>query len=81
MILSGLFEIKREKQEEDIQENDIDTPPSLWSVEKKYHEATFMRISGFVCKYTCSMSCNKGEGVRLGQMVKEISFWYGEQVE
>ena len=40
-----------------------------------------MRIAGFVCKYTCSMSCDKGERAELGRLVKEIYFWDVELVQ
>ena len=40
-----------------------------------------MRITGFVCKYTCSMSFDKGDSASIGRMVKEIAFWYDEQVK
>ena len=50
--------------------NGITSPLSLWPVVKKSHKAKFMRISGFVCKYPCSTSCDKGDRDRLVQMVK-----------
>ena len=40
--------------------NFIPIPSNLRYVVKKYREAKFMSISGFVCNYPCSMSCNKG---------------------
>ena len=44
-------------------------------------EATFIRITGFVYNYPYSMSCDKGERAGLGRLVKDISFWDGEQVQ
>ena len=48
---------------------------------KKFREAKFIRISGFVCKYNCSMSCDSGDHAGIGRMDKEIALWYGEQVK
>ena len=81
MILPYLFEIKREKQEQDIQENGIPSPSRLWFAANESREATFRRIAGFFYKYPCIMSYDKGEHTRLGWMVKYIAFWYIEQIE
>ena len=78
VILPDLYEIKREKQEEELQYNGIHITSRLWSVVNKYHEDVFIRIAGFVFKYPWRIQCDKGERARLGQMVKEIDFWYGE---
>ena len=40
-----------------------------------------MRIAGFVCKYPCSMSCDRGEHAGIAHLVKEIDFWDGELVQ
>ena len=48
---------------------------------KKYREATFMRILGFVYTYPCSILCDKEERSGLGSQVKYIAFWYGERVQ
>ena len=47
----------------------------------KYHKATFMRVIGFLCKYPFRMLCNKGERASIVWLVKETSFWYGEQFQ
>ena len=54
--------------------NYIPSPPNLRYVVKNYREDKFMRISGFVCNYPCSMSCNKGYRAGLGRLVKDIYF-------
>ena len=74
-------EIKSEKQEEDLKDNGITSPPSLRSVVKKSYKSKFIRTAGFVCKYPYRVSHDKGDKFRLGSMVKEIDFWYGEQVQ
>ena len=61
--------------------NCIPSPSNLRYVLKKSCEAKFMRISGFVYNYPCSMSCNKGERAGIGSMVKDIYLGYGEQVK
>ena len=58
--------------------NFIPSPSNLWYVGNKSREATFMRIVGFVCNYSCSMSLDKGERAGIGCMVKYIAFWDGE---
>ena len=58
--------------------NCIPSPSNLWYVVKKSHEAVFIRISGFICNYPCSMSCDKGYRAGLGRLVKEIDLWDGE---
>ena len=50
MLLPDLFEIKGDKHEEDLKENNISSPSSLQYMAKKYREAKFMRVAGFVCK-------------------------------
>ena len=55
--------------------NFIPSPSNLRYVVKKYREATFMRISGFVFNYPCSISCAKGERAGIVCLVKEIDFW------
>ena len=55
--------------------NCIPSPSNLWYVVKKSHETVFIRISGFVCNYPCSMSCDKGYRSGLGRLVKEIYLW------
>ena len=67
-IISGLF-------------NFIHSPSNLRYLVKKSHEATFMMISGFVCNYPCSMSCNKGEHAGIGHLFKEIAFCDGDRVQ
>ena len=57
------------------------SPSNLWYVAKKVCEAKFMRIAGFVCNYTCIMSCDKGECDVIVRLVKEIDFWDGEFVQ
>ena len=54
--------------------NYIPSPSNLRYMVKKSHEATFIRIVGFVCNYPWIMSCNKEDRAGLGSMVKEISF-------
>ena len=54
--------------------NYIPSPSKLWYVLKKSREATFMRTSGFVCNYPCSMSFKKGKHAGLGSLLKEIAF-------
>ena len=61
--------------------NCIPSPSKLRYVAKKSREATFIRISGFVCNYPYSMSCGNGERAGIGRLVKEMSFWDGEQVQ
>ena len=46
----------------------------------KSNKATFLKIAGFVCKFSFIISCDKGKHSRLGRMVKEIAFWYIKQV-
>ena len=70
VILPDLFEINIDKQEKEMKENIIPSPSILWYVVKKTHEAKFMSIAGFLCRFTCRMSCNKGESARLEHMVK-----------
>ena len=41
----------------------------------------YIKVAGFVFKYPCRMSFDKGERARLGRLVKQIDFWYGEQVQ
>ena len=55
--------------------NGIPIPSSLWSMVKKPHKTTFMKIAGFSWKYPCIMSCNKGYRAWIGQMVKYLAFW------
>ena len=62
-------------------ENIIPSPLILWSVANKYREATFMRISGVLCKHPGKISGDKGDHSRLGRMVKQIDFWYGKKVQ
>ena len=81
VILDYFFEIKSEKQDKDLQENIISIPSILLYVVKKYHKDTIMGISWFFCKYTCIMSWNKGERARIGRIVKEITFLYGEWMQ
>ena len=64
-----------------MQDNVIPSPSSLRSAVEKTHQDTLMRIAGFVCKFYCRTSCDKGQHARIGRMVKEITFWYGEQVK
>ena len=56
-------------------------PQKLLYAMKKSRESTFIKISGFVCNYTCRMSCDKGEYAGLGHLVKYISFWDGKLVQ
>ena len=65
-----LFDTRRDKQEGDMYENIIPSPLILWSVANKYREATFMRISGVLCKHPGKISGDKGDHSRLGRMVK-----------
>ena len=58
--------------------NYITSPSNLRYVVNKSRETTFIRISGFVCNYPCSMSCDKGYRSGLGRLVKEIYLWGGE---
>ena len=61
--------------------NGIPNPSIIQSMVNKYCENKFMRISGFVCKYLCSISCNKVESGGIVRLVKEIVFCGGEQVQ
>ena len=79
--MPDLFEINIDKQEKEIKENIIPSPSSLWCVVKKTHEAKFMRIAVFVCKYLCRMSYDKVEHARIFRLVKEIDFWYVGRVQ
>ena len=57
LIVGGLLEslgINNNKIISGIQ-NCIPIPSNIWYVVKKSREATFTRIAGFVCNYTCSM--------------------------
>ena len=76
VILPDLFEINSDKWEKDMWENGIPSTSSLPYVAKISHKAKFMRITGFVCKHPCRMSCENREHIRLGRLVKNISFWY-----
>ena len=55
--------------------NSIPSPSILQYVVKKDREATFMIISGFICNYTYSMSCYKGDSSGLGWMIKDTDLW------
>ena len=61
LIVGGLLEIIGIKDNNIISgtPNVITSTSSLRYVAKKSREATFMRISGFVCNYPCSTSCDK----------------------
>ena len=61
--------------------NFIPIPSNLWYVLKKSREATFMRFTGFVFNYPCSMSCDNVERDGLGRQVKYMAFWNYEQVK
>ena len=61
--------------------NCIPSPSNVQYVVKKYREAKFMRIVGFVCNFPYSISCNKGEHAGIVRLVKEIAFWDSERVQ
>ena len=83
MIVGGISEILGINDNKSISgiPNCIPSTSNLWYVVKKSREAKSMRITGFVCNYPCSMSCDNGERDGIVLLVKEISFWDGEQVK
>ena len=58
--------------------NYIPSPSNLRFMVKKYHEATFMSIAGFVWNYPFIMLYNKGECDGIGLLAKERYFRDGE---
>ena len=54
LIVGGILESLGINDNNIISEiqNCIPSPSNLWYVVKKYREAAFMRISGFVCNYS-----------------------------
>ena len=72
LIVGGLLEILGINDNKIISgiPNCIPSPSNLRYMLKKYREATFIRISGFVCNCPFRMSCNKGERDGVGCLVK-----------
>ena len=61
--------------------NYIPIPSKFRCVVHKAREVTFMRITGFVCNYPCSMSFDKWWHAGLDRLVKKIAFCDGELVK
>ena len=62
LLIAGLLESIGAKDNKIISEiyNGIISPSNLCYVVKKYREATFMMIAGFVCNYPFIITCDKG---------------------